>query len=356
MKQLILIVLLFASSFLAAQNKFVQASDLTLIGKILPTPNPYDRVDTLKYKGFNASENNQMRMSAGIAVLFKTNSKKVGVRAEYGLITYADNTMPIAARGFDMYIRKDGRWLWAGVTCPTAKKENGQIRNIVTDMDDQMKECMVYLPLFSEMRSVEIIVDEDAIIEPMESPFRHRIVALGSSFTHGSSTSRAGMPWPAQFTRNTGLQILGFGCAGNSKLQPHFADVLVDVDADAFIFDSFSNPTAPVIKERLFPFIEKIQAAHPGKPLIFQRTIYRENRNFNTKSRKIEEDKIAMADSLMAIAVKKYKDVYYVYPNATSDNHETSVDGVHPDNYGYSLWEKSIEKPILKILRKYGIK
>ena len=27
-----------------------------------------------------------------------------------------------------------------------------------------------------------------------------------------------------------------------------------------------------------------------------------------------------------------------------------------PDSYGYYLWEKSIEKPLLKILKKYGIK
>ena len=63
-----------------------------------------------------------------------------------------------------------------------------------------------------------------------------------------------------------------------------------------------------------------------------------------------------MADSLMAIAVKKYKNVYYIVPNPTNKEHTTTVDGVHPDNYGYTLWAESIRKPLLKILRKYGIK
>ena len=31
---------------------FTEASDLNLIGKIMDTPNPYHRVDTVKYKGF----------------------------------------------------------------------------------------------------------------------------------------------------------------------------------------------------------------------------------------------------------------------------------------------------------------
>jgi lysophospholipase L1-like esterase len=164
------------------------------------------------------------------------------------------------------------------------------------------------------------------------------------------------MSYPDQFTRRTGIQMLSLGCSGNCKMQPYFADVLCDTDADAFVFDSFSNPNADMIKERLFPFIEKLQAAHPGKPLIFQQTIRREKRNFNTSVEKVENDKQQMADSLMKIAVKKYKDVYFIQTNADDGNREWSVDGTHPDDYGYFLWERSIEKSLLKILRKYGIK
>ena len=65
----------------------------------------------------------------------------------------------------------------------------------------------------------------------------------------------------------------------------------------------------------------------------------------------------AVADSLMKIACKKYKDVYFIHPDAALHNGESSTaDGVHPNDNGYSVWERSIEKPILKILKKYGIK
>ena len=49
---------------------FTEASDLNLIGKIIDTPNPYHRVDTVKYKGFTKGENSQVRSSAGLAVLY----------------------------------------------------------------------------------------------------------------------------------------------------------------------------------------------------------------------------------------------------------------------------------------------
>lgn len=100
----------------------------------------------------------------------------------------------------------------------------------------------------------------------------------------------------------------------------------------------------------------------PGKPMIFQQTIYRERRNFNTGEDEKEQAKIDMAEAIFKEIKStpegrnKYKDVYFIHPEACPPSHEASVDGVHPDNYGYTLWMQSIRKPIVKILRKYGIR
>ena len=92
-------------------------------------------------------------------------------------------------------------------------------------------------------------------------------------------------------------------------------------------------------------------------PLIFIRTIYRENRNFNIRRDAIEKAKIATADSVMAVAVKRYKDVYYIKTSdASTPDHETSLDGTHPSDIGYYLWAQSIRKPLVRILHKYGIR
>ena len=139
-------------------------------------------------------------------------------------------------------------------------------------------------------------------------------------------------------------------------MQPYYTTVLEAIEADAFLFDTFSNPEAEMIRERLLPFIDRLIKAHPGKPLIFQRTIYREKRNLDTVVDKRESAK-AEAVEEMFYEIKngkdkaKYKDVYLITPNA-SDNHETSVDGIHPDNYGYSLWYRSIEEPVRYILAR----
>lgn len=340
------------------QYKFTEASDLTLIGKLFPdTPNPYHRIDTVKYKGFTKSENQQVRESSGIAVVFKTNSTTISVKTDFAYPYYSVNTGGFSGRGYDLYIKKDGKWLWAAAGSAPLHKDEGYNQVLIKNMDKSEKECLLYLPLFSEENSIKIGVQEGATLTRGEAPFRHRVGIFGSSFTHGTSTSRPGMAYPAQFTRATGIQLLSLGCSGNCKMQSYFADALADADVDAFVFDAFSNPDAKMISERLFPFIEKLQKAHPGIPLIFQHTIYRERRNFDMSTNKVESEKIAMADSLMNIACKKYDDVYYIKcTDATDENHESSVDGTHPGDHGYTLWAESIRKPLLKILKKYGIR
>jgi hypothetical protein len=360
MKRILTIIALVTLSLhLGAQTPkyvYTEASDLNLIRKIIDTPNPYHRVDTVQYKGFTKGENIQVRCSAGLAVLFKTTSSSIRLQPEFGYLGDSNRTMAQAMRGFDLYIKKDGRWIYAKTACADRGEKKNNELSLIENMPEGEKECMLYLPIYSELLSLKIGVEEGSVLEAIESPFRNRIAIFGSSYTHGISTTRPAMSYPMQLQRWTGLQFLSLGCSGNCKMQPYFGNVICDAEFDALVLDAFSNPLAPMIEERVFPFIEQIQKAHPGKPIIFQQTIYRENRNFDLKRDRDEQAKQEMAEKMMKIACKKYKDVYFIQTNATDQMHSTSVDGVHPSDYGYTLWAESIRKPLLKILKKYGIR
>ncbi|MCF0174118.1 MAG: SGNH/GDSL hydrolase family protein [Bacteroidales bacterium] len=336
--------------------KFTEAKDLTIIGKVFPnTPEPYQRIDFNKYGGWTSKDIRLLKMSTGMAVCFRTDSPIITVKTEF---YKADNSgKPAwAYRGYDLYIKKDGEWLWAyDVYAPASADESPNLK-LIDKMDGTMHECLVYFPIYSWEKSIKIGVQEGSVIEPIDPPFRHNICIHGSSYMHGVSSIRAGATVPGFLTRATGLQFNSLAVSGDCEMQPQFLAALKDVDAEAFVFDAFSNPLAETIEARLFPFIEGLQQAHPGVPLIFISSIYREYRNFIPSKEAQEAAKEQMADSLMRIACKKYKDVYYVKSNATLPNHETSADGVHPDSGGYLLWAESIRKPLLKIFRRYGIK
>jgi hypothetical protein len=326
------------------------ASRLTIIGKLAPTPNIYHRVNTNLYPALTDKEKSLLRNPTGIALAFRTNSTEIWLKTQF--VSRAASNF-ISTAGYDLYIRSGEKWLYAysaaaGSVCVP--------QLFLGNMDTSEKECLLYLPTYSELSRVEVGVNENATMTAIPNPFRHKIAMFGSSFTHGAATSRAGMPLPVQIERNTGLHIVSLGVSGNSTLQPVFADILADSDADAFLFDAFSNPSAATIESRLFPFIERIQQSHPGKPLIFLQTIYRELGNFDLMVRSQEENKRSTAARKMEEAMAKYQHVYFVdVPNLTGTDHQTSADGTHPSDLGYFRWAQAIQPEILRILATYGI-
>ena len=168
---------------------FTEASDLTMVGKLMTdTPNPYHRVDTVRFKGFTPGENKQVRMSAGLSVAFRTDSKTITVKTKYLDRGFPTNTGGLAARGYDLYIKKDGKWLWAASKVTHDQKPDDNVV-LIGNLDGSMHECLMYLPILSEEKSIQIGVNEGAVIEAIDNPFRHRIGIFGSSFTHGISTS-----------------------------------------------------------------------------------------------------------------------------------------------------------------------
>ena len=342
------------------EYKYVDATKLTVVGKVFnDTPEPFHRLDTEKFQGFNDKEKKLMTYASGIAIAFKSDSPSISFIPTYGEIKLSPATAVVSSRGFDLYIKDtEGKYGPAG-NWVFAESHGGRADNPATIkdcLDTSMKEFLLYLPTYSEVKALKIGVEKGYKIAKIENPFRHRIAIFGSSYTHGACTSRSGMTYPAQLSRMTGLQFLSLGCSGNCKLQKHFAEALAAADVDAIVFDAFSNPSAGMIENTLFPFIEIIQKSHPDIPLIFQQTIYRETRNFNAEKDASEAEKMAMAEKMMKLAMEKYKNVYFIVPNAASATHDTSVDGTHPGDYGYWIWAESVRDQIVEILAKYDIK
>ncbi len=356
MKKFILLLLttFFMSTFLGSQNqkdiRYVDASQLTLIGKALPTPCPYHRIDTVAFKGFSKHENQQARCSAGLAVVFRTNSPRIDLLPLYKWEYRKDNVTGIAAAGFDLYIKQEGKWTYANSLAPSKRNESF---TLMYGMGPGEKECMLYLPIYSELESLKIGIQSEATIEAIPNPFGQKIVFFGSSFTQGIGASRPGMSYPLQIERNTNLHVCNLGFSGNAKLQSYFAEVIAAIEADAFVFDVFSNPNAKQIKERLQKFVDIIVAKHTATPLIFVKTISRGNEVFNTYIHERENSKKEVVEELMKEIMKKYPNIYLINnPLPAPESHDTSTDGTHPSDLGYHFWAKNLEKEIIRILNK----
>lgn len=362
MKQFLTVALmLLCAATYAQEDENYQCTDarsLTFVNKLLPTSNPYFRLDADRYPGMSEGESLQASHSAGLVIAFKTDSPYVGVDVDYLKMGSGDCSPNLAVRGFDLYMKdKDGGWKWAGGGWPTIGKDCEWHRiELIRDAAPGCHECLLYLPLFSSLDGLKIVTAPGSEVKPLDNPFRNRIAVFGSSYTQGSGASRAAMAYPAQLERMTGLQFINMGFSGNCKLQQYFATALLEADVDAYVFDAFSNPGPKEVEEKLIPFIERFVTEKPGIPLIFVQTVRREKRNFSDAYEAREALKMSTADSLMRKAVAAYKDVYWIDTIDISEgDNECTTDGSHPDSHGYRLWAESLVAPLTAILSKYGL-
>lgn len=352
---------LLVSAFVYGQNiTYHDAADLTIIGKAIPTSKTFTRIDTSAYKFNDKVIDEYACHSTGLAVLFATDSPIIRAKWVTSEKNASENMTAIAQKGLDLYIRKDGEWVFAGVGRPKMAEGPDYDRHegtIVKEMAPGRKECLLYLPLYDRLDSLSIGVEEGAYVEPLENPFRYRIVVKGSSVTHGLAASRPGMSYAARFGRDNGFYCFNLGFSGKSKLQKEYAEYLADIEADAFIFDAFSNPSAETIHENFDRFVDIIRAAHPETPLIFMQTERRESRNFDVWREGFEAEKQSAAEAEIRERMKTDKHIYFLpSDDFLGHDHIATSDGSHPTDLGFTRMLDSIEPKILKILRKYGIR
>ncbi len=335
--------------------RYVEAQTLTVIGKAQSSGAPFQRLDTARYKLWNPVKS-YATYSTGLAIVFRTNSSIIEARWRAADTGPGHIMSPAGRMGLDLYIERDGEWVFAGLGRANGG-ESEHVCALAEYMNDNDKLCLLYLPLWSTLERLEIGVAQGATIEAAPNPFRHKVVVLGSSITHGAAASRTGMTYTARMSRDLGIEFLNLGFSGQCKLQPEYAKILAETEADAFLFDAFSNPNAKEIAERLEPFVRTIRAAHPQTPLIFIQTEVREITNFNERRAKSEADKRKAAEQGVRALMKQDKHIYFIDSKAMIGvNHLGTIDGTHPTDEGFSRMVEHLEPRLRKILRRYDIR
>ena len=344
-------------SAVAQELKWVDATELGIHGHTKKTDkSPYYRFDHTPYEGFNKVIVNYSMCPSGLYIVFKTNSSQISASWENVKKRIGDNMTGISQLGLDLYIKDNGKWRFAAVgRVSTLPEKNERKKTLIKNLAEGEKECLLYLPGWCHITKLEIGVDEDATIVGLPSPFKHKVIVHGSSITHGASASRPALYYPALLSRNLGIDFVNFGFSGMCKMQPQFLEFLKTCEADAFLFDAFSNPTTKEVEERLDNFVAELVKAHPGKPLIFLQSPIDLDSNFDTKKYARRLNHIATVAKMMKALEKQYKDVYFLDVPFVLGT-DATIDNSHPTDLGFDRFLKAYQPKIAKILKKYGIK
>lgn len=331
---------------------YTKATDLTMCGQLMPTAQPYQRIDSAHYQAMPPVVKRMFTHSAGKSISFITNSKTISAKWCVTNNKPYPNLTAIANKGLDLYERLNGTWEYAGVGRPTAQCTEAIV---AATMRDGEKQFLLYMPIYDEVTSLEIGVDSGSYIKPAPSPFKKRVLVYGSSITQGASASRPGLAYPARLARLTGYDVLNLGTSGSAKMEPEVIAMLNDIQTDAYILDCIPNSTEQNIKDRTVNMINAIRAKHPGKPIILLNTIIREQGYTDAKVGSMVAAQNRVTDSIAHMLLQqKTPDFFYIdVSHFLGDDHEGSTDGIHPNDLGSYRFVTKLEPMVADILKKY---
>lgn len=277
------------------------------------------------------------RHSAGITVRFEVKgTNMISARWILNGNGYMAHMTPQAVNGLDLYVKLDGKWVWMGVGKPAKDKLNqetilkGGLSKGIT------YECMVYLPLYSGISSLELGLTPGAIATRVAPNPKKPFVFYGTSILHGCSASRAGMSFSSLLGRKFDTPVVNLGFSGNGLMEEYFGDIMGEVEASVYFIDCLPNMasfTQQDIIDRTLKLVRKIHSSHRGVPIVLV-----EDRSYaypNLGSVPVENQRRLALKAAYEILIMEMPNLYYVEGDQLlGEDTEATVDGSHPSDLG----------------------
>ena len=92
---------------------YVDALQLTMIGKLCETTNPYHRIEVAAVPELSKGEARLLCQTSGLAIVFKTNASAIYVKPTYGTKnSWGPNSPLSATTGFNLFIKDKKGEFW----------------------------------------------------------------------------------------------------------------------------------------------------------------------------------------------------------------------------------------------------
>ena len=284
--------------------------------------------------------------SAGLVVAFETDSQWIGLRWRLTSEKLAVPHMPATGiSGIDLYGRDDkGKWFFVANGRPEAKENTSSIDTGHTL--SEMREYMIYLPLYNGLESLEIGVAEGKKLAQAARPKAKPVVYYGTSIAQGACASRPGMAYTAMLGRRLERDVVNLGFSGAGGMEPVMADVLGKIDASVFVIDCLWNMTDPgLIERRVVIMGQTLRKAHPETPILFVEQSYFKG-PFPTSLSKTQRKGI---DKLREQGVENIH--ILSGQDLLGEDGDGTVDGCHPNDLGMARHAEVLLPVLKKLIR-----
>ena len=286
--------------------------------------------------------------TAGGRVRFSTNSSYVAIRAVMPKVSRMGHFALSASAGFDLYA--DGRYIKTFV--PSVKMECGY-ESIISFNSAEMRNITINFPLYSAVASLEIGLQEEAVLAPHpDYSIKKPVVFYGSSITQGGCASRPGNCYTAILSRRLDFDHVNLGFSGSGKAEKEIAEYVASLPMSVFVYDYDHNaPDADHLEathERMFRTIREKQ---PNLPIVI---LARPKYTLTAA----EQERLAIIKATYTRAIASGdKDVYFLDgPSLMAmAEEEGTVDGTHPNDLGFASMARALEPLLAEILKEKRI-
>lgn len=288
--------------------------------------------------------------TAGGCLRFRTDSRRVALRAAMHNIEKMSHFALTGSCGFDLYERTPAgpvNYLTTFVP-PFGLTEGYSSQRTLPE--GEMRELWLYFPLYSGVSALTVGLEPDARLEPAPAFSAPPVVFYGSSITQGGCASKPGSAFPAIVGQLLGVDTCNLGFSGSCKGEPAMADYLAAQPMSVFVCGYDHNaPSAEHLAQTLPPLALAVRKAHPSIPILLL------NR---PKARLDEEEQRRRA--IVQEACRQVNGVFLpgerlippdIAPWAT-------VDGTHPNDLGFysmarAVADALVHKPSLYSARSF---
>ena len=351
------LAMMAGSMMMTAQNVvYTDASAFPLYGKVSGQTNArYERLPSHLQEVSRGPVWYLGRNSAGLFIRFRSNSTSIYARWESTFNNTMTHMTDTGTKGLDLYALVDGQWRHVCSAQPQGKKSE---RKIIGNMDPLEREYMLYLSLYDGVSSLEIGVDEGAMLDlpAVDRPSREKpIVMYGTSILQGGCANRPGMAHTNIISRRLDREVYNLGFSGNALLDMEIAELMASVeDPGLFVLDYAPNAYADMIDENGETFFRVIRDAHPDVPVIFIEDVIFPHTVFDNAI--LEEVTLKNeAQKRLYQRLKKAgeKNIYYISAEGMiGDDGEATVDAIHFTDLGMMRYVDHVLPTIEKALKK----
>lgn len=285
--------------------------------------------------------------TAGGRVRFATDSERIVIRAEMPRVCHMPHMPLFSSAGFDLYVDSPAHGVsrFYDVFKPSVGMKDGYTAEVKFN-GRKMRYLTVNFPSYSDVSTLYIGIADDACLE---HGLKYRpvlpIVYYGSSITQGACSSRPGNAFANIVSRRTDTDFVNLGFSGSARGEEIIARYMATLPMSVFVSDYDHNSPVEELRQTHCRLYEIIREKNPDIPYLM---ISRPDFNKRAYADSVKRRDVVY-ESYRFARDNGDKNVYYIDGSGlfrTVNEDMCTVDGTHPNDYGFFLMADAVESEL----------